>query len=118
MQSPVELRHLAEDIIYTDGSRRESPNVGIVTGGEVHSKSAHAPIQLTVHTSTAGEHNTINRAEAASIDVALQECRPDHDEVITTDSKCSMDKIAKHMKDPTLTVNGIHRPMLQAITEL
>ena len=58
------------------------------------------------------------RATIQSIYVALQECRPDHDEVIATDSKCSMDKIAKHMRDPTLTVNDIHRPMLQAITEL
>ena len=29
-----------------------------------------------------------------------------------------MDKIAKHMRDPALTVNDIHRPMLQAITEM
>ena len=118
MQSHVELKHVAKDIIYTDGSRREFPDASFVTGGGVHRKSVHAPIHLTVRTNTAGENNTINRAEAASIYVALQECRPDHDEVIATDSKCSMDKIAKHMRDPALTVNDIHRPMLQAITEL
>lgn len=87
MQSPVELKHVAEDIIYTDGSRREFPNAGIVKGGGVFRKATHAPIQLTVRTNTAGENNTINRAEVASIYVALQECRPDHDEVIATDSK-------------------------------
>ena len=43
--------------------------------------------------------HTVNRAGAASIYVALQECRPDHDEDIATDSKCSMDKIAKHIRD-------------------
>ena len=115
MQSLVELKHVAEDIIYTDGSRREFPNAGVVTGGGVHRTSAHAPIQLIVRTNSAGENN---RAEAASISVALQECRPDHDEVIATDSKCSMDKIPKHMGDPALTVNDIHHPMLQAVTKL
>ena len=29
-----------------------------------------------------------------------------------------MDEKAKHMRDPALTVNDIHRPMLQAIMEL
>lgn len=29
-----------------------------------------------------------------------------------------MDKIAKHMRDPALAVNDIHRPMLQAIKEM
>ena len=114
MHSPVELQHVAEDINYTDGSRREFLNAGIVTGGGVHRKSAHASIQPTVRTNTAGEKSTINRAEAASNYVALQECRPEHDDVIATDSKCSMDKIAKHMRDPAQTVNDIHRPMLQA----
>ena len=35
-----------------------------------------------------------------------------------TDSKCSMDNIAMHMRDPALTVTDIYRPMLQAMTEL
>ena len=59
MQSLVELKHVAEDIIYTDGSRREFPNAGIVRRGGVHRKSAHAPIQLAVRTNTAGE-NTLS----------------------------------------------------------
>ena len=86
----------------------------------MYKKSAHASIQLTVRTNSAGENNNINRAEAASNYVALQECRPDNDEVIAIDSrsKCSMDKIANHVRDPALPVNDIHHPTLQAITEL
>ena len=101
-------RHKAEDIIYTDGSRSEFPKVGIVTGGGAHTKLAHAQIQHTVHKNTAGENNTIDRAEAASIHVTLQKCKPDHDEVIATNSKCSMYKIAKHMRDPALAESDIH----------
>ena len=49
MQSPVELKHVAEDSIYTDGSKKEFPNVGIVTNRGLHkfgtgpttTKSAH-----------------------------------------------------------------------------
>lgn len=65
-----------------------------------------------------GMLNTITRAELAELLISLRRCRSDCDEVIATDSKCCMDKIAKHLKEPSLTVNDPHQPMLQAITTL
>ena len=67
---------------------------------------------------TQGLLSTITRAELAAIFVALQLCRPREDEVIATDSKCSMDKIAKHLRNPALTKNDCHQPMLTAIVQL
>ena len=62
--------------------------------------------------------NTITRAELAAILVALRHCQGDRDEIIATDSKCSMDKVVKHIRNPTLTENDCHQPMLQAIVQL
>ena len=117
MLRPIQLKHNADDIIYTDGSRREIPDAGIVTGAGVHRKLASAPIALKVRCNNSGMLNTITRAELAAIHAALKECRSDCDEIIATDSKCSMDKMAKHLRDPMLTTDDIHHPMLKAITQ-
>ena len=73
---------------------------------------------MTIRPYTQGMLNTITRAELAAILVALRQCQGDRDETIATDSKCSMDKIAKHIRNPTLTTNDCHQPMLQAIVQL
>ena len=44
MHQPIELQHVAEDIIYTDRSRREIAEAGIVTGAGVYRKSEAAPM--------------------------------------------------------------------------
>ena len=65
-----------------------------------------------------GMLNTINCAELVAILVALRECRPYEDECIATDSRCSMQKINKHLRAPAQTKDDCHRPLLQAITTL
>ena len=65
--------------------------------------------------------NTITRVELAAILVALRKCRNSHNEIIAhvcTDSKCSMDKIAKNIKNPMLTTNDCDEPMVQEIVTL
>ena len=62
--------------------------------------------------------NTINRAELVAILVALRECRSYEDECIATDSRCSMQKINKHLRAPAQTKDDCHQPLLQAITTL
>ena len=84
----------------------------------MHRRLAAAPIRLRVRSNMPGMLNTITRAELAALLVALRECRPEYDEIIATVSKCSMDKIAMHLKHPTSTINDPHRPMLEAIVQL
>ena len=38
--------------------------------------------------------------------------------MIATDSTCSIDKIAKHLRDRMPTINDLHQPMLQAIVNM
>lgn len=47
MRNPIELKHDAQNIIYTDGSRREIGNAGIITGAGVHRSLATAPTGLS-----------------------------------------------------------------------
>ena len=69
-------------------------------------------MSLTVLLYAQGMMNTI-------ILVAPRHCRPDQDEIIATDSKCSMDiKVAKHIRNPILTADDCHQPMLEAIANL
>ena len=114
----TELLHSAQDIIYTDGSKREMHTFGTVTGSGVYRQAPAAALQLKVHPIGQGMLNTINRAELVAILVALQECRPYEDECIATDSRCSMQKINKHLRAPAQTKDDCHRPLLQAITKL
>ena len=82
----------------------------------MHKRLAAAPMRLRVRSNMPGMLNMITRAELAAIVVALRECRPECDEI--TDSKCSMDKIAMHLRHPNMTVNDPHRPMLEASVQL
>ena len=118
MANPVGLKHMPQDIIYTDGSSKEHHDIGQVTGSGIYREAAEAALEVTVRPCTQGLLNTITRAELAAIFVALQLCRPREDEFIATDSKCSMDKIAKHLRNPALTKNDCHQPTLTAIVKL
>ena len=120
MTNPVGLKHKPQEIIYTDGSSRKIADKGVATGSGVYREAAGARLDLKVCSCKQGMLNTITRAELAiaAIFVALRFCRPQNDEKIATDSKCSMDKIAKHLRDPKLTTNDCHQPMLQAIVQL
>ena len=66
----------------------------------------------------AGHAEPVNRAELVAILVALQECRSHENECIATDSRCSAQKIDKHVRAPAQTKNDCHQPLLQAITSL
>ena len=88
--SPAEQQYDPDTIIYTDGSKKEVPKVGLATGAGVYTRSEIAPLHLKVHHYKSGMLNTINRAELAAILVALRTCRKDANECIATDSKCSM----------------------------
>ena len=75
-------------------------------------------LQLKVHPIGQGMLNTIDRAELVAILVAFQECRTYENECIATDSRCSMQKINKHLRALAQTKDDCHQPMLQAITSL
>ncbi|DBA80398.1 TPA: hypothetical protein ACH3X2_007340 [Trebouxia sp. C0005] len=89
--------------------------MGAVTGSGIYRETEAAKMSMTVCPCRQGPLNTITRAELAAILVALRICRPHHDEKNATDSKCSMDKIARHLRDPKLTAYDCHQPILQAI---
>ena len=114
----TELLHCPQNTIYTDGSKREMHTFGTVTGSGVYRQAPTAALQLKVHPIGQGMLNTINRAELVTILVALRECRPYEDECIATDSRCSKQKINKHLRAPAQTKDDCHQPLLQAITTL
>lgn len=82
----------------------------------MYRKAQAAAIHTKICSNHTGKLNFITRAELAAIHVALQECRPNCDETIATDSKCSMDKFPKHLRNPMLTMDDIHQPLLEAIS--
>ena len=110
-----ELKQQPDELIFTDGSRKEIPNAGLVTGSGIYRKLCTAPLSLRVKPYGEGMLNTINRAELIAILVALRECRPDMNECIATDSRCSMQKIAKHLRLPSATVDDCHTPLAAEI---
>ena len=114
----IELRHQADNIIYTDGSRKEVNDLGLVTSSGIYRRSSTAPLQLRVKPYGTGMLNTINRAELVAILVALRTCRPEQEECIATDSSCSMQKIARHLREPASTVNDCHRQLVHEICKL
>ena len=65
------MRFCPDEIIYTDGSRKEVPGIGIATGSGVYRKLNTAYLKLKVHPYRQGMLNTINRAELVAILVAL-----------------------------------------------
>ncbi len=111
----TELKFRPDEIIYTDGSRKEIPHIGPVTGSGVYREHKHAHLSLKVHPYEQGMLNTINRAELVALLIALRHCRPGVTESIATDSKCSMQKIGVHLRSPSSTVDDCHRPLLEAI---
>ena len=114
----TKLLHCPQDISYTDGSKREMNQFGTVTRSGVYRQAPTAALKLKVHPVGQGMMNTINCAELAAILVALRECRQYEDECIATDSRCSMQKINKHLRGPAQTKSDCHRLLLQAITNL
>ena len=100
----TELKFRPDEIICTDGSRKEIPGIGLVTGSGIYREHKHAHLSLKVHPYGQGTLNTINRAELVALLIAVRHCRPGVQESIATDSKCSMP-----------TVDDCHRPLLEAI---
>ena len=74
----TELLRCPQDIIYTDGSKREMHTFGtvMITGSGVYRQAPTAALQLKVHTIGQGMLNTLNRAELVAILVAFRECDP------------------------------------------
>ena len=107
----TELLHCPQDIIYTYGSKKEMHTFGTVTGSSVYRHAPTAALQLKVHPIGQGMLNTMNHAEVVAILVALQDCQPYKDECIATDSRCSMQKINKHLQAPAQTKDDCHQPL-------
>ena len=112
------LMHNSESIIYTDGSRKKLPDIGLATGSGVYRQCSKMPLSLKIHPYKTGMLNTINRAELIAIYVALKVCRQQEKECIATDSRCSMQKINKAIHTPKQIRYDCHRPLLQAIAAL
>ena len=111
----TELKFRPDEIIYTDGSRKEIPGIGLVTGSGVYREHKHAHLSLKVHPYGQGMLNTINRAELVALLIAVRHCRPGVKESIATDSKCSMQKTGVHLRSPSSTIDDCHRQLLEAI---
>jgi len=111
----TELKFRPDEIIYTDGSRKEISHIGLVTGSGVYREHKHAHLSLKVHPYEQGMLNTITRAELVALLITLRHCRPGVTKSIATDSKCSMQQIGMHLKSPSSTVDDCHRPLLEAI---
>jgi len=90
----TEFKFRPNEIMYTDGSRKETPHIGFVTGSGVYRKHKHIHLSLKVHPYEQGMLNTINRAELVALLIALRHGRPGVTESIATDSKCSMQTLA------------------------
>ncbi|DBB13453.1 TPA: hypothetical protein ACH3X3_004896 [Trebouxia sp. C0006] len=66
----TELKFRPDEIIYTDGSRKEIPGIGLVTGSGVYREHKHAHLSLKVHPYEQGMLKTINRAELVALLIA------------------------------------------------
>ena len=115
--SPSLTAGSTQNIIYTDGSKRDMHTFGTVTGSGVYRQAPTAAPQLKVHPIGQGMLNIITGAELAIL-FALRECRSNEDESIATDSRCWMQKINRHLRAPAQTKDDCHQPLLQAITTL
>ena len=62
----TEMLHCSQEIIYTDGSKRDMPGFGTVTGSGVYIQSNTASIELKVHSIGQGTLKTITRAKVAT----------------------------------------------------
>ncbi len=106
----TELKFRPNEIIYTDGSRKEIPHIGVVTDSGVYRERERAHLSLKMNSYEQGMLNTINRAELVVLLIALRHCRPGMSESTATDSKCSMQKIGMHLRSLS-TVDDCHRPL-------
>ena len=61
MHEEVRLKHKPEMIIYTDGSKKDCPDAGPLTGAGVYRESSDAALHMTVKPNTQGILNTITR---------------------------------------------------------
>ncbi len=111
------LRYRPDEIIYTDGSKKDIPDMGPVTDSGVYRKLSTAPLNLKIPPYGQGMVNTITRAEMVAFSVGLKICRPDADECIATDSKCCMQKMAKQLRSPSLMKNDCHRQLAKEIDD-
>ena len=111
----TELKVRPNEIMYMDGSRKEIPHIGLVTGSGVYREHKHAHLSLKVPPYKQSMLNTINRAELVALLIALRHCRPGVTESIATGSKCLTKKIGVHLRSPSPTVGDCHRPLLEAI---
>ncbi|KAL3153404.1 hypothetical protein ABBQ38_011742 [Trebouxia sp. C0009 RCD-2024] len=71
----IELKHRPAQLLFTDGSCKEIPNVGLVTGSGIYRKLCSAPVSLRVEPYGEGVLNTMNRAELMATLMAHRECR-------------------------------------------
>ena len=110
----TQLLQCPQDIIYTDGSKREVNEFGTctVTGSGVYRPAPPAALKLKVHPVGQGMLNTVNRAELAAVLVALRECRQHEDECIATNSRCSLQTSNKHLRAPAQTKDDCHQLLL------
>ncbi len=101
----TELKFRQDEIVYPDGSRKEIPSMGLVTGSGVYREHKHAHLSLKMRPYEQGMLNTINKAELVAL-LAVRHCRPGVKESIATYSKCSMQKIGVHLRSPSSTVEN------------
>jgi len=96
------LKFRPDEIIHMARGRKDIPHIELVTW-QVFREHRRAHLSLKVLPYEQGMLNTINRAKLVALLIALRNCRPGVTESIATDSKCSMQKIGRHLRSPSPT---------------
>ena len=116
------LKWNADQIIYTDGSVRDTgePEYYRSGTGVYRPASGIGPaIQLCIDPigDQYGAGNTIQRAEMVGLQHALSIDHSHHTRIIATDSLCAMYMLSKHLRCPSLHRESKHLGILNAAVE-
>ena len=116
------LKWNADQIIYTDGSVRDTGEPEYYRSGTGVYRPASgigSAIQLCIDPigDLYGAGNTIQRAEVVGLQHALSIDHSHHTRIIATDSLCAMYMLSKHLRCPSLHRESKHLGILNAAVE-
>ena len=119
---PKPLKWQADQIIYTDGSIRDTREPGYYRSGTGVYRPASdvgPSVQLCIDPigRQYGVGNTIQRAECVGIHQALSVPHCHHERVIATDSLCAIYMLSKHLRCPSLHRESTHLGILEAAVQ-
>jgi ribonuclease HI len=109
------LKWRADDLIYTDGSCVDNEDVGHNIGAGV-CRPRNEGDTAYIQPCGKGPTNTITRAElCALVHATSKTCSNMRDEVIATDSLCSLHMITRGLRQPHTLRTNKHRDLIRTI---